>query len=590
MRYHPSTAMRHSLYATAALAALLLSSCSDDPVTPGIPQATEYSASLEFYNYRLRSLWGDESGVCVSGSSIMRFDGEQWSAMILPESDAGDWRTWGTSTGDMFALGSSRLNKFDGTAWHGIPRPASVRDVWGAPNGEVFVVGYRRLYHYDGTDWSVDSLIVPSPVWDPGLDDPFRYIAGDSPDDVYVFGSVGWFGHFDGSDWSATRPDTTREFNRGWKAPDGPLYALNYGRLFTYDGTSLTPVDLGTAGYVSAIAGRSADEVYCAIDEYASNNSILRYDGASWSKIAEIPGNVESIWGDQSTNRLFASGYDVLWEVNGSTPKQSLGTRGDDNTFYDVWGSDEGAIYAIGTHAYRYVDGNWEDLKKQELTLSAAYSIWGRSENEIYAVGPGMILHYDGAKWVQVSGGAQHYLHAVSGNAEEVFAVGYRGVILRYDGQSWKQMESGTSYELFAVHAWEGGAFAGGESGALMRYDGKDWRPANSPVSWAILDFFGFDSDRIIAVGSNGSEVCYWDGNTWKPEFIGYLLGANYSVWGTSERNIFISKGNGDVVHFDGQLWSALPRLTGQELTGIWGDDNGQIFAAGYGGVIRYSR
>ena len=418
----------------------------------------------------------------------MRFDGETWSAMVLPESDCCNWWTWGNSAGDVYALGGTRLNKFDGTEWHGIPRPASVRDIWGAPNGEVFVVGYRRLYRYDGTDWTVDSLIVPTPVSDPWLEDPWWHIAGDSPDDVYVFGDRGWMGHFDGNNWSASRPDSTRDFNRGWKAPDGPFYVASYDSLYTYDGTDLAVVD--GIGRVNAIAGRSVDEVYCALDEWP-NASILRYDGASWSKVAEIPGGVQSIWGDRSTNRLYASGHEALWEVKGSTPKLSLGvTAGEDNAFFDVWGSEEGAIYAIGTRAYRYFDGVWKDLKKQELTDRPAYSIWGRSENEIYAVGSEMIFHYDGASWSQVSGGAGRILHSVDGNTEEVFAVGYRGVILRHDGQSWEQMESGTNYELYAVHAWEGGAFAGGESGALMRYDGKFWRPGQLSGELGHLGFF----------------------------------------------------------------------------------------------------
>ncbi len=580
----------HTRHVIAAIsAALVFASCSDDPVGPGGggTNATTYQASMDFFGSPIRSLWGTPSGdVYASGNSIMRYDGTAWEVIALPNADDGLLTTWGADNGDLYAVGESDMHRYDGSQWHRIARPAQVEDIWGAPNGEIFVVGggNNRLYHYDGAGWFVDSLKVDN-------GDPWRLVSGGNPDDVYIAGYNGWVGHYDGVDWSASRTDSRRAFQSIWKAPDGPLYMATYDSLFTYDGVQLTPVDLGTPVWSPRIYGRSAVEVYCSGESDVSYASIYRYDGIEWSSAADVYQHVNVVWGDRSSHRLLAGGYNVVWEIEGSDAKPLLGDPGlSGYDFMDLWGSEEDGVFLIGSRAYRYHEGAWIDLRKQDLTSQRAYSIWGRSGDELYAVGSSLILHYDGASWTAVSGGAGLDLTTVWGNESEVFAVGYNGAIVRHDGSSWQRMESGTSYALFAVYAWEGGAFAGGESGALMRYDGREWKPFPSPVGWHILDMFGFGPNNIFAAGSNSTEICRFDGRTWTPVFIGYTRGANFSIWGTSDRDLFLGQGRGDVLHFDGRNWSYLPRATTSIVRSVWGAPGHELIAASEGGVIRYHR
>ncbi len=579
--------MRHSLYATAALAALLLSSCSDDPVTPGDPiKQAPYQTSVDFYTSTVRSLWGSASGqLFVSGTSIMRYDGREWEPMQLPELDRGLFWTWGTSNGDVYSIGQGSINRFDGVRWNGIPRPRQVRDVWGADNGEIFVLGDDRLYHYDGADWTIDSLHVSQ--WG----DPWRMISGGSPDDVYIAGWDGWIGHFDGNTWSASRPDSLKNFNSIWKAPDGPLYMATYDTLFTYQNDRLAHVDPRANVWSIGVCGRSANDVFCFGDSYYPNNTVLRYDGTDWSHVGDVPGLVQAVWRDPASGRVFAGGDHSVWEIEDGEATLTLGTgeRFDSQRFFDMWGSENGNIYLVGNRAYRYRDGVWTDLKKHELTESAAYSIWGRSEKEIYAVGPGWILHYDGRTWIAVAGGADVHLNAVSGNDHEVFAVGYPGVILRHDGISWSRMESGTTYELFAVYAWDQGAFAGGEDGALIRYDGSTWRPFPSPVSWNIYDMLGLGPNSIYAVGASSTEICHFDGRAWQPVEIGFTGASNVSIWGTSERLLMLGQSNGSVFRFDGSQWMHLPRVMSSPVRAVWGTQ-GEVIAAMETGVVRFNR
>ena len=123
-----------------------------------------------------------------------------------------------------------------------------------------------------------------------------------------------------------------------------------------------------------------------------------------------------------------------------------------------------------------------------------------------------------------------------------------------------------------------------------MRYDGREWRPFPSPVGWHILDMFGFGPNSIFAVGSNSTEICRFDGRVWQAIFIGYTRGSNYSVWGTSEHDVFLGQGRGDVLHFDGSNWSYLPRVTTRPVRSVWGAPGREIIAATEGGVVRYHR
>jgi hypothetical protein len=62
--------------------------------------------------------------------------------------------------------------------------------------------------------------------------------------------------------------------------------------------------------------------------------------------------------------------------------------------------------------------------------------IWGSSGSDIWAVGGnGLILHYDGATWSQVSSPTSKVLHDVWGSsAGNVWAVGMGGTVIRFYG------------------------------------------------------------------------------------------------------------------------------------------------------------
>ena len=575
--------MRATVRTALLAASLLLASCSDDPTKPsGSVSELHYDATFDFFNASTWSLWGTPNGDMVaSGDFIMRYDGNGWHPLELPPYDRGFPLTWGASNGDLYAVGSNSIHRYDGSQWHEIQRPASVADAWGSADGHIFVVGgyNRRLYHYDGAAWSVDSLIVPNYRFD----DPWRHITGTSSSDVYIAGWDGWLGHYDGHGWTTMRPDSTKSWSSIWKAMDGPLYLTSYDSLYTYDGDGLHPVYLGDRLWDVNVSGQSASEVYCS----GGSGRIFSYDGLTWEEVADLDSYTDVFWAERATNRMFAGTTGVIWKIEGGIATPSLGsTQEREQRFEDLWASDDG-VYLIGTHAYRYLNGAWTDLKKHELTTQRATSIWGRSGREIYAVGPRMILHYDGEQWTWVSGAGDSWLLAVAGADRVVYAVGEAGTILQLRDGRWSRMESGTTYYLSAVYAWDDRAFAGGQQGAMMYFNGREWRPFSSPVNWNIYDMVGF-GDEIFAVGADQTEICRFDGKTWKPIFIEFVPGYCTSIWGTSARNLFIGKSEGHVLHFNGNDWSFLPRVMNSSLSSVCATKDGEVITVG-SSVVRYT-
>ena len=105
------------------------------------------------------------------------------------------------------------------------------------------------------------------------------------------------------------------------------------------------------------------------------------------------------------------------------------------------------------------------------------YDVWGSSANDIFVVGqPGIVLHYDGSGWRQMSVPTNVPLIEVWGrSSNEVYACGHRGVILRYNGSSWSTMASGTSENLYGIGSYRGEVYCVGHKGTLLRLSGSSW-------------------------------------------------------------------------------------------------------------------
>lgn len=587
---------RHILLISALAAVFALSSCSDDPVgIPGAANTNYRTVSLEHYGSSISAVWGrTASDIYASGDVLTHYDGATWEPVELPSSlpsyVSGFDAMWEGPPDVLNGLVRNALYRYDGDGWTYVYIPVYAAGIWGGTDGQVVVMDYDgRVQRLEGTSWvEVDSL--------PPIDNNEYYLndysdlAGEAPDNLYAVGANGTIAHFDGSVWTTTRFGS-RTFYSAWKVPSGPLYVSSESdSLFAYDGTTLTTVDTGPSFRVYDVFGDASNVYINGIDDSRHCRGIQIREGAQWRSLMCDEFSSYCAW-SAPTGETFLGKGNGLWRIEGDQQTLELGTDFEGGyQFADMWGSPEDGVFVVGTRALRYYNGEWTDLRKQDLTEETAYSISGTSAHDLWAVGSRMILHFDGDGWTWVSGADQHTMLSVWASDQEVLAVGYDGTIMRRKHDTWEKMPTNTTYGLSAVWGWDGGAFAAGEDGVILRYDGKEWKIEDSPVGWHIFDLFGFGSDDVYAVGANPFEICHFNGSEWIPQDTELFApnGDNMSIWGTSSRNLFVANRNGHVLHFDGSTWTPLPRYT-TSLSCVWGAGEGDVLVGG-GGILRLHR
>ncbi len=226
--------------------------------------------------------------------------------------------------------------------------------------------------------------------------------------------------------------------------------------------------------------------------------------------------------------------------------------------------------------------------------------VWGASESDVFAVGDaGTILHYDGVNWIKMSTGSTAHLNAVWGRSgSDVFAVGNAGTILHYNGSSWNRMTSNTTSSLLGV--WGDNlstAYAVGAGGTIMKQDGNRWVAMQSGTSATLRGIWG-DVRRahpalpelivdIFAVGDRGAKL-HFDGTNWAQ--VGSSGNSIFAIWGNGWNDMLAVALFGKVFKFTGTLFVSQPNIpTTQQLFGVSGDAEGNVFIVGSNGLILQS-
>jgi photosystem II stability/assembly factor-like uncharacterized protein len=66
----------------------------------------------------------------------------------------------------------------------------------------------------------------------------------------------------------------------------------------------------------------------------------------------------------------------------------------------------------------------------------------------------------------------------------------------------------------------------------------------------------------------------------------GYPYVSFEAIWGASPSDVFAVGDNGNIIHYDGNVWSTMNTGTIINLTGVWGSSPSDVFAVGLSGTI----
>jgi hypothetical protein len=385
-------------------------------------------------DWNLYSIWGNEEDLYAAGAytqyysgdspitygKLFRLNGETWEEVVVENGDInGLISIGGFGEETLFATGIyGTILKYDSSGWREIS--------YGTRWTRFFMLGGiypDQLFAVDGSwDYRPGTIVHYNNVtglWEEDYrqdDSYFLGVWGAERDNVYVVGADTM--HYDGTTWE--KIDTCNTQNSFWIWGTGPDDIYSWSGCH-YDGNDWEPSCLDS--WHGEIWGTGPNDIYGAGDR----GIVLRYDGERCEQIY-YPGSetLRGIWG---------TGPDNIYVVS--------------DTFY----TDHTGI--------KHYDGqNWETVEMPNIYehlspfLIQYFGVWGTGADDVFIAGfngitldkinssrsirffvnRGLMLHYNGTRWEDISLGMGDHNNFVWGldDGSQVYSGGSGAAIFSY--------------------------------------------------------------------------------------------------------------------------------------------------------------
>jgi hypothetical protein len=252
---------------------------------------------------------------------------------------------------------------------------------------------------------------------------------------------------------------------------------------------------------------------------------LLRYDGASWQRLATgAKGDLWWISDRPVDGLLYLSGSDgLILRLDPATLLIDREPAPSGITLFGIWGTSQDNLWAVGGDPQSPSKGGVV-LRRTSLgwtpetgvagalpgDVPSIYKIWGRSATEIYAVGlQGTALSYDGSHWSVIPTGSTEPLFTLSGDASLVAATGgsFQGVILELAGGSFTDHAPSGVPQINGVSVRDGAAVAVGLDGSNYRRGEQGWTKGAAAHGAQPLDFHAAWIDPQGGVWAVGGDL-----------------------------------------------------------------------------------
>jgi hypothetical protein len=308
-------------------------------------------------------------------------------------------------------------------------------------------------------------------------------------------------------------------------------FAITCTALPPVTGLQWHPMASGTSLNLFGVWGSSASDVFAVGSDNQRTATIVHYDGHTWSEQRKDGILLGSVWGSAATN-VFAVGYEAaIVHQNGS---------------------------------------GWQALPRPEVEVPTTFnSVWGSSGTDVFVAGgnasasapSASIVHYDGTSWSLMSlpASIDRQLRDVTGtSSRDVYAVGFvsphggdldaPGIIYHYDGVEWKEVSvpglAGLSLNgVWASSPSDAFVVGQGSNGAVVfHFNGTAWSPMAVPAINHLQDVWGTSPSDVYAVGDG---ILHYDGTAWTK----VSDQDGFDVWGSSPTDVFVVGGGGTILH-----------------------------------------
>ena len=477
--------------------------------------------------------------------NLLHFDGGQWHASPSPLFVLG---SWGAAKDDVWFVGElvagdrvvAAIAHWDGVAVTVTATfdDAPLTDVWGSGPDDVYAVGDSMVQHWDGTAWSAV----------PGVRG--GNIAGTGARDVWV-GGDGLF-HFDGTRWSGVPAfQGISIFDLSTVAP-GEVWAIAVREegavVERFDGVSSTVMFHRTDAdvFLTALQVVSDSDVWLVgsrppLVPSGTRGVAYHFDGSAWTSGLTSPAGLRAV--DRTPGLgIVAVGEDggIVRLVTEPVPHVVDLRVGPTVALRATFGSSPADMWAVGdAGTVLHYDGR-NTVSVPSGTTADLNDVWGTGPSDVWAVGAaGTVLHYDGQAFVSVSSGTDVDLRAVfTVAAGDVWIGGDQGVLARRGGTGFAVMavpgiNAMSIYDLHGLardDIWLAGGtsvLAGAPQGFVSHFDGTAWSAIEvltfgPPVSRseAVVRIWELAPNDIwalsdVAVQGDATGKWHFDGATW---------------------------------------------------------------------------
>jgi hypothetical protein len=302
-----------------------------------------------------------------NGTATFHWDGLMWTktALAVPSgmADVSLESVWGTSPGDVWAVGFSSTGHSDG-----------IRE--------------GVVYRFNGQSWKLCAS--PDPCASP-TKTALGYIFGSGPNDVWVIGANSSTDvyNWNGVAWSlkASGIGAGTSFRGAWCAKKNDCWAVGsdapsgtfVAQAYRWDGAMWTRANsISTQGDLSAVYGFASDDVWAVGRDGAYKSLLIHFNGVEWSSNVAL--------------------------TNGK-PLSA------------IWGTSPSDIWAVGSDDYAaHKDATGWSSKPLGLSVLRLNAVWGSTPNDFWIASDDLMLHWDGTSLKTTQPDGATYTKAVWGS------------------------------------------------------------------------------------------------------------------------------------------------------------------------------
>jgi hypothetical protein len=468
----------------------------------------------------------------VVGDGFHHWNGTAWQTVAslgFPIS-----RIHGVSADDLWLVpadGSRPLYHWFGHQLSPVPLPAGaqVSGVFAVSTNSVWATGQRGFVaHWDGSSWSPEdagTVADLTPVWANSDDDLWvggdRVVARRSAAGWQVEGNSNlaaysgiagvsatevWFSGWDGqlATWGATGPSFSKL----------DTSSLLRGMTKTANGGVMV---VGSGGYIAERRGTWArldgdDPVTHFYDVHGSSETdvwavggkgvIAHFEGTKWTFDVSGGGEFEGVfapsanttWAVDDTGALrrrTASGWQIAHSISGKLE--------------GVWAADDETLWAVGTSAgagiaLHVVHGVATPMTVRGVGLNA---VWGNNDSDVWAAGAGVLVHWDGSSWSEVTSPTMDGVGALRVKDNQLWLSAGNNVH-HFDGAIWHLPARGndrmTGLALDGARVW-----FSSENGVIGIIEGEMSGKQATNVQMSLGGVWASPSGYVFTAGNDGA-------------------------------------------------------------------------------------